>query len=217
MKTIRTKGITFIEPVPGGTSEWYRGSSMDHGDLYEAEEIFYSGGRVRGNDLCLIHYPDGGVFFPVPREQGTYAAEPVFYENAIYFIHVDFNASLIRICRFDCENHETAPAVSLPLKSVKDCYNLRLFVSPLTLTRQGPEHFFEIIWPECSRFEIDSHESFFLREGDRLYFAKWYEEGEGQDYRYWEETVIRDLHGRVVGTLPGDLRMMPNGEIWHLY
>ena len=40
MKTISTGGVTFIELVPGGTSEWYYGSSLTHGDLYEAEELF---------------------------------------------------------------------------------------------------------------------------------------------------------------------------------
>ena len=44
MKTIETNGITFIKPVPDGTSEWYYGISYEHGDLYEAEEIFKNGG-----------------------------------------------------------------------------------------------------------------------------------------------------------------------------
>ena len=63
---------------------------------------------------------------------------------------------------------------------------------------------------------MDPHESFFLRAGERLFFSKWYEEGDGEDYHYWEETVIRDLRGNVVEILPGDIQMMPNGELWHL-
>ena len=47
-------------------------------------------------------------------------------------------------------------------------------------------------------------------------FSKWYETGEGPDYRYWEETVIRDLKGNLLETLPGDIRIMPNGELWYL-
>lgn len=75
---------------------------------------------------------------------------------------------------------------------------------------------FEIIWPEQVHFPMGQHESFFLWEGEKLYFSKWYEEGDGPDYRYWEETVIRDLGGNHLETLSGDVRVMPNGEVWHL-
>ena len=133
MKTIDTHGITYIEPVPEGTSEWYYGISYEHGDLYEAEEVFLESESVLGNSLCLIHYPDGEVF-----------------------------------------------------------------------------------WPEQVHFPMGQHESFFLRDGEKLYFSKWYEEGDGPDYRYWEEIVNRDLNGNLIETLPGDVRVMPNGDIWHL-
>ena len=61
MKTIETNGITYIAPVPCGTDEWYYGISYEHGDLYEAEEVFKEGYDVEGRNLCLIHYPDGDV------------------------------------------------------------------------------------------------------------------------------------------------------------
>ena len=84
------------------------------------------------------------------------------------------------------------------------------------MTRQGEEGLFEIIWPERISFKMDPHESFFLRADDRLYFWKWYEEGDGSDYRYWEETVVRSMEGKVLEILPGDVRIMPDGEMWHL-
>ena len=99
---------------------------------------------------------------------------------------------------------------------MRSCYNLQLHGSPLSLTRQGEEGLFEIIWPERISFKMDPHESFFLREDDRLYFWKWYEEGDGSDYRYWEETVVRSMEGKVLEILPGDVRIMPDGEMWHL-
>ena len=43
MKTIDAGGITYIEPVPEGTADWYYGISREHGDLYEAEELFRRG------------------------------------------------------------------------------------------------------------------------------------------------------------------------------
>ncbi len=216
MKTIDTHGITYIEPVPDGTSEWYYGISYEHGDLYEAEEVFQAGEPVRGNSLCLIHYPDGEVFWPVPKEAGTYTEKPVFLEGRIYLLNVDFRYASIRIFCFDCRSHEVALFQELSLSSVKNCYNLQLHTAPLSLTRQGEEDVFEIIWPEQVHFPMGQHESFFLRDGKKLYFSKWYEEGDGADYRYWEETVIRDLGGSLLETLPGDVQVMPNGEVWHL-
>ena len=63
---------------------------------------------------------------------------------------------------------------------------------------------------------MDDHDSFFLRDADRLIFNRWHEEGEGDDYIYFEETVIRDLSGNVIETYKGDMMLMPNGEIWHI-
>ena len=49
-----------------------------------------------------------------------------------------------------------------------------------------------------------------FRDGDKLYFNVWYED---PDYR--EETVVRSLHGgTILERLPGDIRIMPNGERW---
>ena len=90
MKTIETGGITYIELIPYGTDEWYYGISYEHGDLYEAEEVFKEGQDVEGRNLCLIHYP----------------AEPVYHDGSIYILSVDFLKSLIQILRFDCNSHE---------------------------------------------------------------------------------------------------------------
>ena len=217
MKTIKTDGITYIEPVSGATSEWYYGIGYEHGDLYEAEELFKEGYPIKGRKLCLVHYPDGTVYEPVPKTEGCYSERPVFFEGSIYILNVDFTHDLIRIVRFDCSDHETSIHAELPLHEVKDCYNLSLQTAPLTLTRQCVgENEFEILWPEKVSFRMDDHDSFFLRDGDKLFFSRWHEEGEGADYNYWEETVVRGLDGSVLETLPGDVLLMPNGEIWHL-
>ena len=55
MKTIKTNGITYIDLIPYGTDEWYFGISYEHGDLYEAEEVFREGYEIEGRKLCLIH------------------------------------------------------------------------------------------------------------------------------------------------------------------
>lgn len=216
MKTIRTDGISWLAPVPGGTSEWYCAISRKQGDLYEAEEIVMDGHPLEGNTLALIQYPDGAVYKPVLKKAGTYLETPVFLEGNVYFLQVDFIEKVIRIIRFACDSKHVDVFQEMPLTIVRNCYNLQLHTSPLSLTRQGNENRFEIVWPERTSFVLEPHESFFLRAEDRLFFNKWHEEGEGTDYRYWEETIVRDLTGNLVDVLPGDICVMPNGELWHL-
>ena len=45
MKTIDLQGITNMELVRGGIDEWYWSTDYIHGDLYEAEELFRTGGE----------------------------------------------------------------------------------------------------------------------------------------------------------------------------
>jgi hypothetical protein len=95
---------------------------------------------------------------------------------------------------------------------VKDCYNLRLHEHPLTLTRQANNGVLEVIWPVRKDILINKTESFFYREDNKLYFGAWYED---PDYR--EETIIRDVEsGEVIEKLPGDVTVMPDGQLWHL-
>lgn len=215
LKTIETDGITYIEPVPGAEGEWYFGTDNGNGDLYEAEEMFNAGRVVNGRKLCLVHYPDGEVFFPVPKTKGHYSERPVFYEESIYILDVDFPNGSVGIVRFDCGNHQVSIHDKLPLNTVKDCYNLQLHIAPLTLSRQRGNEF-EIVWPEKLSLTMEDHDSFFLRDGEKLFFNRWHEEGEGENYRYWEETIVRGLTGKVTEKIPGDVMQMPNGEIWHL-
>ena len=45
---------------------------------------------MKKSKLCLVHYPDGEVFFPVLKTEGHYSESPVFFEDGIYIIDVDF-------------------------------------------------------------------------------------------------------------------------------
>lgn len=208
MKTIDLQGITNMELVRGGTDEWYWSTDYIHGDLYEAEELFYMGHPVQSNKLYLIHYPDGAVYEPVPAVAGQYLGCPVYENGAVALLAVNFPEGIIRILRF--RPGETVEVVRIPLSAVKNCYNLTLCTDPLTLTRSPGDSTFEIVWPEQVRFPIEERETLNFRDGDRLYFTVWYED---PDYR--EETVVRALYdGVVLDRYPGDIRIMPDGDKW---
>lgn len=130
-------------------------------------------------------------------------------------LDVDFPNGVIRIVRFDSSDHQVSIHTELPLSSVKDCYNLQLRISLLTLSRQSGNEL-DIVWPEKVSLSMEDHDSFFLRDGEKLFFNRWFEKGEGVDYKYWEETIVRDLNGNVIEIFSGDVMQMPNGEMWYL-
>ena len=208
MKTIDLHGITNMELVRGGTDEWYWSTDYIHGDLYEAEELFRMGHPVQSNRLYLIHYPDGTVYEPIPAVDGQYLGYPVYDNGAVALLAVSFQEGIIRILRFRPD--ELLEVARLPLSAVQNCYNLIIHANPLTLTRSPKDGSFEIVWPEQARFATDERESLNFRDGDKLYFTVWYED---PDYR--EETVVRSVKdGAILERLPGDIRIMPNGEKW---
>ena len=63
-KIVETKGIQFIDNVPG-SDRWFWGMDYTSGDLYEAEELFDDGHEIRKNRLVLVSYPEGIVREPV--------------------------------------------------------------------------------------------------------------------------------------------------------
>ena len=208
MKTIDLHGITNMELVRGGTSEWYWSTDYVHGDLYEAEELFQMGHPVQSNRLYLIHYPDGTVYEPVTAAAGQYLGYPVYDNGAVALLAVNFLEGVIRILRFRAG--ETQEVEALPMSTVRNCYNLMLHTSPLSLTRQPGDNTFELVWPEQVRFEIEERETLNFRDGDKLYFTLWHED---PDYR--EETLVRSvLDGTILDRFPGDIRIMPNGKKW---
>ena len=208
MKTIDLHGITNMELVRGGTNEWYWSTDYIHGDLYEAEELFHMGHPVQSNRMYLIHYPDGTVYEPVPAVAGQYLGYPVYDNGAVALVAVNFPEGVIRILRFRAG--ETQEVEALPLSTIRNCYNLMLHTSPLSLTRQPGDNTFELVWPEQVRFEIEERETLNFRDGDKLYFTVWHED---PDYR--EETVMRSvLDGTILDRFPGDIRIMPNGKKW---
>lgn len=210
MRIIDIHGMTNMELVRGETDEWYWATDYIHGDLYEAEELFRQGHLVKSNRLYLIHYPDGMVYEPVPPVDGQYLGYPVYDDGTIVLLVVNFAKSKIHILRFLHQQEEIQEVVQLPLSTVKDCYNLMLHTSPLSLTRQPDDGIFEIIWPEKTSFVINDRETLNFRDGDKLYFNIWYE-----DPNYREETLVRSLRdGKILDQFPGDICIMPNGERW---
>lgn len=211
MKIIETNGITYLEKF-ACCYEWYWGTNYTNGDLYEAEEIYLSGGQIEPNRLIFVHYPDGKVFEPIKSELNQYFGLPAYVNGSVYILRVAFEEKKIRIYQCSADMYETVLIVELPLSKVKDCYNLKLDGSPLMLTRQGAENLFQIIWPEQVEFNIGVRESFCFKRNDKLYFSEWHE-----DPNYREEINVREYPtGKLLEKIPGTEMTMPDGQRWIL-
>ncbi|KAF5078514.1 hypothetical protein [Oscillibacter ruminantium] len=211
MKKIDTQGITYIETLEG-SKDWYWGTDYTSGDLYEAEELFKQGHPINQNRLLFIHYPDGKTVQPVVAGKGQYFGRPIYYDNRIYILMVDFPNGKIKILQFNDATEQTLALVEIPLATVEDCYNLLLKTSPLMLTRQSSDNKFQILWPEKVEFNIENTESFYFRIGEKLYFSAWYED---PDYR--EEIMVRNMDtSKIVDRVSGSITVMPDGQMWIL-
>lgn len=195
-----------------GTTKWYWGTDYIHGDLYEAEELFNNNHKIKSNTLLFVSYPDGKVIEPIKAQDGQYFGRPIYYNNIIIILIVDFNKQLIKLEQYDDITSEIVNIVSIPLSEVKDCYNLMLNTYPLMLTREGNENVFEIIYPNKIQFPIGNGESFYFRKDDHLYFSVWVE-----DEQYREEVIIRDINtGDIIEKKAGAITVMPDGQVWLL-
>ena len=207
IKKIHTGGITYIQPLTG-TDEWYWGTDYTSGDLYEAEELYRDGHRISSNRLVFVHFPDGTVVEPVEAKEGQYFGLPAYEDGKILILLADFAAGEIKILSYA---DELQTVYVLPLSDIEDCYNLMLHGSPVSLTRQTGDRF-QMIWPNRSDFEIAPQETFCFRDGDLLYFSRWYED---PDYR--EETVVRKMpDGHIIEQYPGSPDIMRGGQKWVL-
>ena len=194
-----------------GTNNWYYGVDLNQGDIYEVQEIISAGHSFAGGRMVFISFPHGEVFEPIPKTESVAVGDHViFFEDKLYWILADFSKNTVSIHSFDCMDHTESTIAELSLADIGSTYNLMLHAYPLCLTRQGPDDSFDIFWPERVSFNIGTRESFFLREGDRLYFNEWFEDPE-----YREVTNIKDLKtGQLIESFDGDCQIMPNGELW---
>ena len=210
IRQIRTGGISFLQRL-AGSPDWCWGTDYTSGDLYEAEELYRDGRRIRQNRLIFVHLPDGRVAEPVRAREGQYFGVPVCDGGTPVLLLADFPAGELRLLRYHDESGTVSPVVALPRGAVEDCYNLMPHCAPLCLTRQTAERF-QIVWPERADFAIHPAESFCIRDGERLYFSRWYED---PDYR--EELVVRRFpDGEIMEQRRGALCEMPDGRQWLL-
>ncbi|WP_283683112.1 hypothetical protein [Parablautia sp. Marseille-Q6255] len=195
-----------------GTLDWYIGLHFEEDicESYDVENLLREGGVFRGNCPYFIHYPDGTVYKPLEQKENVYYETPVWDRDRFGILSVDFGQKQIILYTY-VPGGKPEILHSLPLDQVKDCYNLKLEMSPWTLGRQT-EGVYEMIWPLKKEFPIGENESLICRDGDVLYFSRWIE-----DPCYQEYVVTVDIAtGKELCVEKGSLYLMPDGSVWNI-
>ncbi|MBR2812011.1 MAG: hypothetical protein IKD69_11585 [Solobacterium sp.] len=208
MKDIFLNGISWLNIVPCGTSEWYFGRRYDAGDLDEAKQIYEDRHVYPGCRLVFVHYPDGRVLEPLQPRINTWYSEPIHTGGILFFLVADFEKNTLAVMSFDPGKQDLREETVLTLPD--DCVNLMLHGETLTLSRPTDTGL-ELLWPDVRHVPTGERESFFFRRDEKLYFMHWVED---PDYRV--DIVVRDTDGNIVENMPGDIMIMPDGQLWHL-
>lgn len=212
---IKIHGISDCYPeLIEGTSQWYycQESKKTFCDLYEAEEIVKLGHNFEGMNCHLIHYPEGTVHSPFEMKSNVYIEKPIWNNGKFNFLVVNFDLKVIQIYSYEPEYIRLSVMQELPLSITPDCYNLMLKGYPLMLCRDANDGIYEIIWPESKKIVIGKTESLIVRDGNDLYFSRWYEDPE-----YHESVIVRDVNtGAINEEFDGYLRVLPNGIYWRI-
>lgn len=209
MKKIDLKRVFYDVREVEGSKEWYYAKQQKTYDLYDEHNYFNSGNKVENNRLIFIHYPDGKIIEPVLAKEGQCFGEPVYHNDKLMILLVDFKNDKINIISYDDNSKKVENIAKFPLSSVKDCYNMKFELNPFMIIRQDGDSF-DIIWPEKREYKLEPTESFCFIEGEKIYFEKWYDEPE-----YHQEIVIKNLRtGEVIERIEGSWIIMPNGENW---
>lgn len=215
MNKVEIKGLTgcFPERIEG-TDKWYCAQKCREAfcNLYEAEEIAASGREFCGMNCHLIEFPGGRVYSPFDTEQNIYIDAPVYHQGNFYFLKTDFTRRIAGIYSYAPSDSKPALIDEISLDDIEDCYNLRLTVWPVTLTRDDNTGTLQIIWPERTDIELDENETLMFRDGGRLYMSQWSEEPD-----YHENLIVRDIAtGEITEKSEGSLYRMPEGVYWRL-
>lgn len=208
-------GQFYLEPVPYSNGRWYYSIDYNHGDVFEADEIIKQGRELKGDVLTFVSYPEGKVCYQSQRRRRLSYTSPVFCDDRIYYLSVDFDSRIVSINYFDPASDKAGVKNVFSLNKLDTLYNLRLDLDPLTVSVQysrESEMIFHIIYPEDAVLRGDIRESMYCRDGNKLYFSQWYED---EEENYFEKTIIRDINtGEILDEFEGDITIMPDGQKW---
>lgn len=206
----------YIEEIPGQARFAYGISDMD--DFFEIEDIIKYGGFYKGSIIRFYDYQTGEVYLPFEQKENIAYGRPIYIGDIFYILQVDFNEGLANIYKY-------YPGESLEKifdYKIKDLstYNLSLIGLDLHLISQDSDKL-EIYFPYRKTLKLAENESALLIDDGKVYINAWIDEGwddksdgAGQDYRYYDKVIIKDMDSNIISERIGNLHQSPDGSWW---
>lgn len=193
-----------------GTKDWYIARNQTY-DAYGALEYIKNGKDYYGDEIFLIHYPDGKIYNPFEKEKNACITNPIINNEIFYFLKTDLIKKVSYIYEYNPIKEDLNLMNEINIGKDNECYNLSLKGMPLTVLQDG-EECLQILWPENKKIYTESNEIFLFRDHDNLYFERWYD-----NMSQNEDTIIRDIKtGEVIKNIKGKLIIMSNNDIWQI-
>lgn len=215
MDIIRLPTVKGITPtILNGTDRYAYGLS-DFTDSWELKDWQEHGG-YQGAVLYLYDLHDNKVYVPFQKKKNVTYQMPLFCEDMIYFLQVDYDEWKVNLYRV-LPNAEIEKITDLSIDEV-NLYNIGLTGEGVYITSQDES--FVCYHPEAFEIKLETNESVICINDDRIYISAWIEEGVENDeitndYSYYEKIIIKDKAGNLISEEIGSLTQFPDGK-WRI-
>ena len=206
------KGIT--PNLLDGTDRYAYGLS-DFADPWDLKEWQERGG-YQGSVIYLYDLYENKVYVPFEKKKNVLYLKPIFYDDMIYFLQIDYDNQKINLYRTS-SSVALEKVTDLSIDEV-DFYNLGLIGESVHIISQDES--FVCYYPEAFEIKLEGNESVVCVDDDRIYIYKWVEEGVENDeitacYSYYEKIIIKDKKGKLISEEIGALTQFPDGK-WRI-
>lgn len=203
-----------VEDIAG---QYHMGYSMsDLTDFYEMDEYLKNGG-YQGSTISFYDYDTGKIYEPFQKQRNVLYGKPVYLKDCFWFLQGDYDNGKITLFMY-VPDKEPEIIAQLDLADA-DRYNLQIIGEDIHIISDDDE--FVCYYPENFRFSKGVNESVAMISDGKVYFSAWIEEGwddendcETDEYKYYEEVVVRDFNGNVLSAEVGCLQQHSDGTWW---
>lgn len=215
MNIIRMPIINGITPTLLKGTDRYAYGLSDFENAWDLEDWQENGG-YQGSVLYLYDLYENKIYIPFEKRKNVLYQEPLFYNDMIYFLQIDYDNQKINLYRLSSGK---------PLEKVTDfsigevnLYNLGLTGEKVHITSQDDS--FISYYPERFEIKLEPNESVICIADGKIYINAWIEEGVENDeitnnYSYYEKILIKDKEGKLLSEEVGSLTQFPDGK-WRI-
>ena len=215
LKRFKESNGIYIADIAGQVRLAYSlSSNIDFYDLQNWPEQESCPGMI----LRFFDLHDGNVYQPFESQEGVIYGEPLYAQGCYWFLQAIRPSRKIVLYRYQLSGIPEA-ITGFSMDAV-DTYNFSLMGDKLHVTSQNHDTFV-CYYPERFAFSLGVHETAVFIDDDKVYLENWIEEGwdsendrPGEDYRFYDEVIVRNFQGDLLSRETGTLYQSRDGSWW---